>query len=104
MPRLQVLVDGQTRYEGDVPESYLPQQPSMFPRALGAPGMQTAAPTPLAKLMMLTALINLVLKALESPMLQPLSINMETRGMGCMTLTIDTPGAIEPPTKEPIAL
>jgi hypothetical protein len=101
MPHLQVLVDGEIRYEGEVAEQYLPSQPSMFPKALGAAGGPNTSPTPLAKLMMLTALIELVRKALESPMLQPLNVDIETRGMGCATITIDTP---QPPSRGPIAL
>jgi hypothetical protein len=45
MARLEVIVDGVTKYEGEVPDSYLPKYPSAFPQALGAAGpIQPAHP------------------------------------------------------------
>ena len=84
--RLQIIVDGQTAYEGDVDPIILPSRPAMFPDAIRATSEQ---PTPLAKLMMLTALIELVRRALESPMLQPAEVDIQTHGMGRVTIAIE---------------
>jgi hypothetical protein len=65
----------------------------MFPRALGAPGTTGPGqpPTPLAKLFMLTTVIELIVTLLESPMLGPLNVEVQKRGPGCFTLLCDSP-------------
>ena len=90
MPHLEVLVDGEPRFTGEVPEHYLPSNPELFPQALGVDN--TAPPTPLARLMMLTALTELLRRTLEAPLLQPLQVQWVMRGPGAFTLTVDQPG------------
>lgn len=87
MAHLQVLVDGETKYDGEVDDVVLPSRPEMFPEALTATAGQT--PTPLAKLTILTALIEVMRRALESPMLQPISVEVVTHGMGQATIAVD---------------
>lgn len=93
MSHLQVLVDGEERFSGEVPTAYLPKRPEMFPRALGVTG-QTSTPLqlmPLQRIMLLTGMISGFVKALESPMMQPLAVQVEPRGVGCFTITVDGP-------------
>ena len=87
MSRLQVLVDGVTAYDGEVDPIVLPTRPELYPQSVRPqPGQQ---PPPLAKLMMLTALIEVIRQAIESPMLEPATVDITTRGMGRATLDID---------------
>lgn len=93
MPQLLIAVDGQTRYEGHVPDVVLPSDPAMIPEALrGEPGQP---PTPLARLTLLTAMIEILRRGLESPMLQPITVDVATAGMGKATITVvmDLPDA-----------
>lgn len=84
MPHLQVAVDGVVTFEGDVPDVILPSRPELFPDALRAqPGVP---PTPLARVAMLTALVELLRRTLESPMLQPIEVDVQTHGIGRFTL------------------
>jgi hypothetical protein len=91
MAHMRVEIDGQERFNGEVPNAYLPENPSMFPKALGAPGHTGAAPTPLAKLFMLTAVVELCRKMLEAPMIGPIDVTVTPRGPGCGTITFDGP-------------
>jgi hypothetical protein len=96
MSHLQVLVDGEEKFSGEVPTRYLPQRPEAFPRALGVDGQATASPhqlLPLQRLMLLTGMISGFVKALESPMMQPLDVQVEPRGVGSFTITVDGPEA-----------
>lgn len=91
MSHLHVAVDGETKYDGEVQDWVLPSQPDLYPAALRAQADPNAKPSPLAKLLMLTALTELMRRTLESPMLQPLDVELRPRGMGCFTLTVNMP-------------
>ena len=87
MPHIAITVDGQTRYEGDVPDIVLPNDPAMIPAAMrGEPGQP---PTPLAKLTMMTAVIEILRRALESPMFAPCTVEVRTHGMGKASIAVD---------------
>ena len=91
MAHLEVRVDGETRYDGEVSDIALPSLPEQFPTALGYPGLapgQTAPP--LAKLTILTALVEVIRRAIgESPLMQPAQVQVQSRGMGRVTVLID---------------
>lgn len=87
MAHLQVIVDGQTKYDGDVDDVILPSRPELFPDALRATAGQT--PSPLARLTMLTALIEVFRRAMESPMLQPIEVEVVTHGPGRFTMAAE---------------
>lgn len=90
MPHIQVLIDGETRYEGDVPDTVIPSRPELFPTALGQ-GLPANTPAPpLAKLTMLTGVIEVLRRALTSPMLNA-RVDVTPRAMGCITITVDMP-------------
>lgn len=83
---MQVIVDGKTTFEGDVDDVVLPSRPELYPEALRArPG---TPPSPLARIAMLTALVELVRRTLESPLLQPIEVDLQTHGMGKFTLAV----------------
>jgi len=87
MAHMQVIVDGETTFEGDVDDVVLPTSPQMYPDALRMrPGVP---PTPLARIAMLTALVELLRRTLESPMLQPIEVEVQTHGMGKVTMAVD---------------
>lgn len=94
MPHLQVLVDGETRYDGDVPEWTLPSRPEYFPAALQAEGDPSAPTTPLARLFLITALIELMRATLiRHPRLglREDSVTVKTGAPGQFTLTVSSP-------------
>lgn len=95
MPHIQVIVDGETRYEGDVPDTGIPSRPELFPRALGQDLPANTPPPPLAKLTMLTGVVEVLRRALTSPMLNA-RVDVQPRGMGCMTIEVDMPTMIDP--------
>lgn len=87
MPKLTVLVDDETAFEGQVPEWTLPTYPEQFPNALQPqPGMK---PPPLAKLMMLTALIEVFRRALNNQNFQPISVDVKTQQPGSFVMSVD---------------
>lgn len=87
MAHLEIRVDGKTTYDGEVPDVVLPSRPELFPEALRpAPGQP---PTPLARLTLLTALIEVMRRGLESPALQPISVEVTTQGMGQALIAVD---------------
>lgn len=87
MAHMQVIVDGQTTFEGEVDEVVLPTRPEMYPEAMRmTPGVP---PSPLARIAMLTALVELLRRTLESPMLQPIEVEVLTHGMGKFTMAVD---------------
>lgn len=86
MPTLEVRVDGQVAFTGEVPEVVLPQRPELYPQVLRP--QSGTAPTPLARIMMLTALLDLMRRALESPMLQPVQVEIMTHGVGQATIAV----------------
>lgn len=91
MPRLQVLVDGQPMYDGDVPQWTLPTMPTSFPDALNSNGSPT---TPLARIMFIRALLELFkglliqhgATGLTTPQV---TVNTDTTDQ--FTLTVTTP-------------
>ena len=86
MPHMQVLVDGKTTFEGEVDDVVLPSRPELFPQAMRMqPGVP---PSPLARIAMLTALVELLRRTLESPMLQPIEVDVQTHGMGRFTMAV----------------
>lgn len=86
MALLEVRVDGEVKFSGEVDDVVLPSRPEMYPQALRAtPG---APPTPLARITMLTALIDLMRRAFESPLLAPCEVEVLTHGMGKATIAI----------------
>lgn len=92
MAHMQVIVDGTTTFEGDVDDVVLPSRPELYPETLRMqPGVP---PSPLARIAMLTALVELLRRTLESPMLQPIDVEVQTHGMGRFTLAV----AMELPT------
>lgn len=94
MARLVVTVDGQTAYEGDVDPIILPSRPELYPDVLRPqPGQP---PTPLARLMMVTALIEVLRRTAESPMLQPVTVDITTHGPGRATIDIALQGVDSP--------
>ena len=89
MSHLVVLVDGQERFNGEVPTAYLPKRDAMFPRALGMDGPKTSAPftlLPMQRLAMLTTMIEGFVRALESPILQPITVDAKPNGVGSFTI------------------
>ncbi len=79
MAHLEVRVDGVLKYEGEVPSVYLPEQPSSFPAALGAPGA-AQRPTPLARVYLLGVLGPMLAESIKkSPLLQPIDATCEMR-------------------------
>jgi hypothetical protein len=87
MPKLTVLVDDETAFEGQVPQWTLPTYPEQFPNALQSqPGMK---PPPLAKLMMLTALIEVFRRALNNQNFQPISVDVKTQQPGSFTMLVE---------------
>lgn len=95
MAHLEVKVDGVLKYEGDVPDSYLPRQPEMLPTALGAPGTATpGAPVPpLARVFLLGVVGPMLAQWLErSPQLQPISAECEMdAASGGFTIRVSGP-------------
>ena len=90
MSRLVVTVDGQTAYEGDVDPIVLPSRPELYPEALRPqPGQP---PAPLARLLMLTALLEVMRRTAESPTLQPCTVDITTHGTGRATIAIELQG------------
>lgn len=87
MAHMQVIVDGVTTFEGDVDDVVLPSRPELYPEALSArPGVP---PTPLARIAILTALVELLRRTLENPMLQPIQVEVQTHGMGKFTMAVE---------------
>lgn len=92
MPRLQVIVDGETRFDQNVPENYVPAKPDSYPRALGVNGAvdMTAPPTPLMRLGALTNVIELMRRVLQThPHLKPCDVTVTTHGPGKATIDIN---------------
>lgn len=84
MAHLEVYVNGERTFDGHVDDVVLPSNPADYPTALRPqPGQ---APTPLARITMLTALIELLRRTLESPLLQPIDVDVQTHGIGRFTL------------------
>lgn len=96
MPRLEILVDGEKQFDGDVPQALLPSRPELFPKALGQDTPQGTPPPPLAKLTALTGLVEVMRRAFTHPMLGA-HVQVTTRDMGCLTIDIDLPLALEAP-------
>ena len=87
MAHLEIRIDGTTTFDGQVPDVMLPSRPELFPEALRpAPGQP---PTPLARLTLLTALIEVMRRGLESPMLQPIDVEVLTHGLGKATIAVE---------------
>lgn len=86
MAELHVTVDGQTAYRGHVDPIILPSRPELYPDAIKPTPGQPAPP--LAKVLMLTALIEVMRRTLENPMLGA-QFDIETRGMGKASILID---------------
>lgn len=87
MAHMQVIVDGTTTFEGDVDDVVLPPRPELYPDALTArPGVP---PSPLARIAILTALVELLRRTLENPMLQPIDVEVQTHGMGKFTMAVE---------------
>lgn len=94
MPWLEVWVEGDKRFAGDVPEWTLPSRPEHFPAALQAEGDPTAPTTPLARLFLITALIELMRNTLiHHPRLglNPDAVTITTHQPGTFTLTVHQP-------------
>lgn len=93
MARLQVIVDGEQRFDGQVPDSYLPSRPDAFPRALGAAGTLRPGeqPPPLARLFQLTIAVGILERLCEGPMIGVTPV-IRPRGPGQLTIAIDLPG------------
>lgn len=93
MAHLEYRVNGETVYEGDVPDAIIPSRPEMFPKALALPGSgvdANAEPTPLARLTVLTSFIRLVCMAIEqSPQLRPVTAQPKFHGVGEATIEIN---------------
>lgn len=100
MPHLTVLIDGQESFSGDVPEWTLPSRPEFFPAALQAEGNPNAPTTPLARLFLITALIELMRATLiNHPRLglRPDAVTITTGTPGQFTLTVASPVSMEVP-------
>ena len=95
MAKLEVIVDGVTKYEGDVPESYLPKYPTAFPQALGAAGPPSpGAPVPpLARVYLLGVLGPALAEMLDkTPMIQPIDAKCEMNAAsGGFVITVSGP-------------
>jgi len=84
MAHLQIYVDGKATYDGHVDDIVLPADPAEYPTILRPqPGQ---APTPLARITMLTALVELMRRTMESPLLQPIDVDIQTHGMGRVSI------------------
>lgn len=93
MAHLQYIVNGDTVFEGDVPDAIIPSRPELFPKALALPGSgvdPSAEPTPLARLTILTSFIRLMCMALEqSPQLAPITAQPKFHDIGQATIEIN---------------
>jgi hypothetical protein len=88
MPRLQVIVDGETRFDQDVPDRYLPAENKDYAKALGV--LDQSHVTPLMRLGALTNVIELMRRVLQShPHLKPCDVSVITHGPGKATIDID---------------
>ena len=88
MPHLVVTVDGIVKYEGDVPEQFLPTQPAQFPAALGV-NKPDGPPTPLMRLGGLTASIELFRRLAVEGL--HATVNVHTHSPGKATIDVDMP-------------
>lgn len=92
MARLTVLVDGVTKYDADVPDTYLPQQADMMPTALGLEKRPGPAP-PLARIFLIGILGPALAGWIEhQPLLQPVEAACQMdASSGGFTLTVSGP-------------
>lgn len=92
MARLQIIVDGDTKFDEDVENWQLPTRPESIRGAIPnqADGF-TTKPAPWMKALMVVQLATLLERTMrDHPLLQPLDIDLQTRGTG-YTLSVDIP-------------
>lgn len=90
MARLEIRVNDRTYWQADSPDIPLPDASELIPAAMRqAPG---EPPTPLARLTALTALVDSFRRLMESSVFQPISIDIQTAGMGRMVIGIEMGG------------
>lgn len=93
MARLQIIVDGETKYDEDVAEWQLPpDRPESIRNSIPSQGDGwTRKPAPWMKAFMIVAFGKAMEQQLrESPILQPLNTSIETRATG-YSLHVDMP-------------
>ena len=91
MSRLQIIVEGETVFDGEVGEWALPPKPDHIPAALRAQLNPNARPAPWMKFMMIAMLGKaLTDNVLRDPRLQPLDVELSTRPSG-WTIGVDIP-------------
>lgn len=87
MAHMQVIVDGTTTFEGEVGEvASLPSVGDMEPQTAKFIG---SLPEWQVRIIMLTAIVEAVRRALESPVLKPIDVDIRTHGTGKVTIAID---------------
>lgn len=87
MAHMQVIVDGRVTFEGDVGEvASLPTVGDMEPQTAKFIG---SLPEWQVRLVILTAIVEAVRKALDSPVLKPIDVDIRTHGMGKVTMAIE---------------
>jgi hypothetical protein len=84
MTQLRIIVGGETTYDGDIPATHLPSAPALYPAALRSLHDPSAPRTPLARAVVLTALLAGVCRTLET---LGVTTEIHTYGVGNFTLT-----------------
>jgi hypothetical protein len=91
MRHLQILVDGRTAFEADVPDMALPSDDdlvALLPEMLRPKTGQR--PASITRVTLLTMLIETIRQGLEgSSLFQPIEVAITTRGMGRASIDID---------------
>jgi len=91
MSHLQIIVDGESMFDGEVGEWALPPRPDRIPAALRSQLNPNAKPAPWMKFMLLAMLGKaLADNVLRDPRLQPLDVELTTRPSG-WTIGVDIP-------------
>ena len=106
MRRMQIIVDGREAFAADVPDTVLPSDgelvkllPDMLRPQAGQPA------STLTRITVLTMLIDMMRQGIEgSPMLKPITVEVNTRGMGHATIEVDMVMADEPVDAEIVDL
>lgn len=86
MALMQVIVDGTVTFEGQVADmaaTPFDSMPDDITKHIGS------LPPSQVRIIILTALIESVRRALESPVLKPIEVDIQTHGMGKVTMAVD---------------